>query len=134
MGNWQERIVDFAKGAVDKQSAVTAGLREGVEVGAETLEKTAGFQLGIAADTIDSAVAQLRLLADPGTPVNYLKQQAAMFTDGLQNARTRVEEAALLANESAAAVSSIFDNVRHAGAEKTSTSSRGKSSSKKKAA
>ncbi|MEM1143152.1 MAG: hypothetical protein AAGI88_11270 [Pseudomonadota bacterium] len=134
MGNWQERIVDFAKGAVDKQSAVTAGLREGVEVGAETLEKTAGFQLGIAADTIDSAVAQLRLLADPGTPVNYLKQQAAMFTDGLQNARTRVEEAALLANESAAAVSSIFDNVRQASAEKTSTGSRGKSSSKKKAA
>jgi len=108
MANWQDRIGGTLKAALERQEALVSGAQRSVSLGGDVLEKFAGFQLGVATDSVDAAVRQVKLLGQPGGVTTYVRQQVELASDSAQTARARAGEFGELLSETAADAAGLF--------------------------
>ncbi len=108
MSNWQDKIGSAIKSVTDRQEAFVSGVQRGITLGGDTLEKVAGFQLGVASSGVDAAVAQVKLLGQPGNPLTYAKRQVELASDGMQTVTAKAGELKDIASECASDVAALF--------------------------
>ncbi len=108
MANWQEKIGNTIKGVTNRQEAFVNRVQQGITLTGDTMERLAGFQIGLATDGADAAIAQVKLLGQPGTPVTYLKQQVGFVADGVRGAKSRATELRDLTRDGASDAVALF--------------------------
>lgn len=108
MANWQEKIGDTLRGITDKQEALVGGVQQSITLAGSNLERFASFQIGLATDTADAAVAQIKLLGQPGTPVSYLKREAELVADGVRSIKGKASEFSDLVSDCASDTVGLF--------------------------
>jgi len=109
MSTWQERIGNTIKGMTDKQEALIGGMQRGTTLAGDTLEKLASFGLGTAAEGVDAAVAQVKLLGQPGNPAAYLERQVELVSGGVRTVSGKAGELGELLSECAADTAALFE-------------------------
>ncbi|MEL7043466.1 MAG: TIGR01841 family phasin [Pseudomonadota bacterium] len=108
MSNWQERIGSAIKSVTERQEAFVGGVQRGITLGGDTMEKVAGFQIGLASSGVDATVAQVKLLGQPGNPLTYAKRQVELVSDGMQTVTAKAGELKDIASECASDVAALF--------------------------
>ncbi|MEM1190810.1 MAG: phasin family protein [Pseudomonadota bacterium] len=108
MSNWQERIGSAVRSITERQEALVSGVQRGITLSGDTMEKVAGFQLGLASSSVDAAVAQIKLLGQPGNPLTYAKRQVELVSDGMQTVAAKAGELKDIASECASDAAALF--------------------------
>ncbi|GEM_PF-6861848 len=109
MMNWQDKLAESMKKLSDKQSDLRVKAQQGMTLSAESVEKLAGYQLGLAAEGVDTLVTQVKLLGQPGTAGEYFERQAELLAESVQSVSGRAREFSAILGDSVADAAALFE-------------------------
>ena len=108
MSNWQDKVTQSVKEMTEKQEAFAATSQESINKATEVFQKMADFQMQVAAEAVDTIIAQIKLLGQPGNPAEFVEKQVELVTESFQKASARATEMSDLMTASATEMSEIF--------------------------
>ena len=108
MTDWQDKVNKGMKELNEKQEAMMASSQEGVATAIDSFEKLARFQMEVANDAVNAAIALFKLLGQAGKPADYIEAQIALVSESVQNASARASELADLMTSSASEITSLY--------------------------